>query len=83
MFYGNNRKMEYDLVVSPGADPEQIKLGISGAENIRLDADGNLVLKTAAGDVIQQKPRIYQRKGSNLVAVAGDYVINSKDEVGQ
>ncbi len=82
IFYGNNRELEYDLVVSPGSDPGQIKLGISGAENLRIDKDGNLVLKTAAGDVIQQKPRIYQRKGTNLVAVAGDYVINSKDEVG-
>jgi hypothetical protein len=82
VFYGNNRELEYDLLVSPGSDPEQIKLGISGAENMRIDADGNLVLKTAAGDVIQQKPRIYQRKGTNLVAVTGDYVINSKDEVG-
>ncbi|MGB9123773.1 MAG: SBBP repeat-containing protein [Candidatus Angelobacter sp.] len=82
VFYGNNRELEYDLVVSPGSDPEQIKLGISGAENLRIDEDGNLVLKIAAGDVIQQKPKIYQRKGANLVAVAGDYVINSKDEVG-
>ena len=82
VFYGNNRELEYDLVVSPGADPERIKFGISGAENLHLDVDGNLVLKTAAGDVIQQKPRIYQRKGTSLVAVAGDYVINSKDEVG-
>ena len=82
VFYGTNRELEYDLAVSPGADPGRIKLGISGAENMRIDGDGNLVLKTAAGDVIQQKPRIYQRKGTNLVAVAGDYVINGKDEVG-
>jgi hypothetical protein len=82
VFYGNNRELEYDLVVAPGADPGRIKLGISGAENLHLDADGNLVLKTADGDVIQQKPRIYQRKGASLVAVVGDYVINSKDEVG-
>src|SRR5579864_1017263 len=82
VFYGTNRDLEYDLVVSPGSDLQQIKLGISGAENMRIDGDGNLVLKTAAGDVIQQKPRIYQRKGTKLVAVAGDYVINSKDEVG-
>jgi len=81
IFYGNNRELEYDLMVSPGADPEQIKLGISGAENMRIDGDGNLVLKTAAGDVVQQKPRIYQRKGTNLVAIAGEYVINSKDEI--
>jgi hypothetical protein len=82
VFYGNNRELEYDLVVSPGTDPGQIKLGISGAENMRIDGDGNLFLKTAAGDVIQQKPRIYQRKGTSLVAIVGDYVINSKDEVG-
>jgi hypothetical protein len=83
VFYGNNRELEYDLVVSPGSDPGQIKLGISGAENMRIDEDGNLILKTSAGDVAQQKPKIYQRKGTNLVAVAGDYVINGKNnEVG-
>jgi len=82
IFYGNNRELEYDLVVSPGADPGEIRLGISGAEDMRIEGDGNLVLKTAAGDVVQQKPRIYQRKGTNLVAVAGEYVINSKYEIG-
>jgi hypothetical protein len=82
VFYGNHRQLEYDLVVSPGADPAQIKLGIAGAESLRLDADGNLVMKTSAGDVVQQKPRIYQRKGSDLVAVAGRYVITGKDEIG-
>src|SRR6185369_5130136 len=64
------------------ADPGQIRLGIAGAESLRLDAEGNLVLKTAAGDVIQQKPRTYQRKGGKLVTVAGEYAISGKDEVG-
>ena len=82
VFYGNNRELEYDLVVSPGADPGRIKLGISGAENMRIDVDGNLVLKTPAGDLIQQKPRIYQRKGTKLTAVSGGYFIAGKDEVG-
>jgi hypothetical protein len=81
IFHGNKQELEYDLVVSRGADPGQIKLAISGAESLRLDEDGNLVLKTAAGDVIQQKPRIYQHKGTNLVAIAGEYVITGKDEI--
>src|SRR6476620_6098126 len=42
VFRGNNRELEYDLVVSPGADPERIKFGISGVENLHLDADGAL-----------------------------------------
>ncbi|HSM87833.1 MAG TPA: hypothetical protein VLT16_16885, partial [Candidatus Limnocylindrales bacterium] len=82
VFYGNNRELEYDLVVSQGADPAQIKLRISGAKNLRVDADGNLVLETRQGDVIQQKPKIYQRKGSAVLAIAGDYVITGKDAVG-
>jgi hypothetical protein len=82
VFYGNKRELEYDLVVSPGGDPAQIKIGIAGAESLRLDADGNLVMKTPAGDVVQQKPRIYQSKGAKLIAVAGDYVIKGNDEVG-
>ena len=27
VFYGNNRELEYDLVVSPGADPRTDQLG--------------------------------------------------------
>ncbi|MGZ7059885.1 MAG: DUF7948 domain-containing protein, partial [Candidatus Angelobacter sp.] len=82
VFYGNNRELEYDLVVSPGADPGQIKLAVAGAEEIRIDAEGNLVLKTSQGDVIQQKPRIYQRSGATLKPVASEYVLNGKNEVG-
>jgi hypothetical protein len=82
VFYGNNRELEYDLVVAPGADPGRIKLAMAGADEIRIDADGDLVLKTSQGDVVQRKPKIYQRKGTTLTAVAGDYVITGKDEVG-
>jgi len=82
VFYGSNRELEYDLVVAPGVDPGRIKLAMAGADEIRIDAEGNLVLKTSQGDVVQQKPKIYQRKGTMLIAVAGDYVITGKDEVG-
>lgn len=82
IFYGNNRELEYDLVVAPGADPGQIKLAIAGAERIRIDAEGNLVLKTSQGEMIQQKPKIYQRKETKLAEVSGGYVITGKDEVG-
>ena len=82
VFYGNNRELEYDLVVAPGTDPEQIKLGISGAESLRIDGNGNLVLQTVAGDLIEQKPRIYQRRGRKIVPVVGEYLVTAENEVG-
>src|SRR6478735_9464691 len=58
VFYGNNRELEYDLLVAPGADPGQIRLAVAGADEIRIDDAGNLILKTAQGEVVQRKPRI-------------------------
>ena len=44
IYYGNQQKLEYDLVVQPGADPNDILLEFSGAEKINLDASGDLLL---------------------------------------
>jgi len=38
--------MEYDFVVSPGVDPSGITIRFDGAESIRLDERGDLVLST-------------------------------------
>ncbi|HET8891570.1 MAG TPA: SBBP repeat-containing protein [Candidatus Angelobacter sp.] len=82
VFYGNNRELEYDLVVAPGADPGRIRFALQGAESMWIDEEGNLVLATQAGDVIQQRPKVYQRSGATLKPVSGEYVITAKNEVG-
>jgi hypothetical protein len=55
VFYGNQRQLEYDFAVAPGADPNQIALGLTGAKP-SLDADGNVVLKLTDGDLALNKP---------------------------
>ena len=60
VYYGNQRQLEYDFVLAPGADPERIKLGFAGADKIRIDPNGDLLLSTAVGEVIQRKPVAYQ-----------------------
>jgi hypothetical protein len=32
VYYGNQRQLEYDFVLSPGADPRQIELNFAGAK---------------------------------------------------
>src|SRR5262249_32740090 len=34
VFYGNQRQLEYDFVVAPGADPTAIELRFSGADTL-------------------------------------------------
>ncbi len=76
VYYGSNGALEYDFIVSPGADPNVIALNFAGADGVEVDAQGNLVLHTAAGDVVQQKPLTYQQHGGSRQEIASRYVLN-------
>jgi len=76
IFYGNPQKLEYDFVVAPGAEPKQIKLSFAGAQKMKIDASGDLVLTTKAGEVRQHKPVIYQAAEGERREVAGRYLLS-------
>ena len=47
-----------------------------------LDDQGNLVLHTASGDVLQHAPVVYQEVGGSRQAVVGQFVLVGQNEVG-
>ncbi len=82
VFYGNQRQLEYDLVVAPGVDPKTIRLQFDGIDGMHVDSAGNLVLSTGTGDLQQHRPVIYQERGGVREAVDGRYVIQRGNRVG-
>jgi hypothetical protein len=82
VYYGNQRQLEYDFVLAPGADPRQIELSFDGAKWLQLDADGNLIVSIAGGEVIEHKPIIYQDIGGRRRQVAGGYALRNGHSVG-
>ncbi|MGH9769874.1 MAG: SBBP repeat-containing protein, partial [Blastocatellia bacterium] len=78
IFYGNQRQLEYDFVVEPGADPNVIELSFDGAERLRIDQNGDLVLGTPGGEVRQSKPVIYQEVNGQRRGVNGRYTIHNQ-----
>ena len=81
VYYGNRQQLEYDFVVAPGADPDAIRLGFEGADEIGLDHQGNLILQTAGGELLQRAPVIYQEIEGVKASVAGGYVLQDDNEV--
>lgn len=75
IYYGNQRQLEYDFVVAPGVQPQQIKLRWQGAQGVRLNQRGELLLKTVAGTVTQHAPIIYQEVAGVRQRIAGGYVV--------
>src|SRR5436190_8491855 len=82
IYYGNQRQLEYDFVVRPGADPGLIALGFRGADKLDVDDQGNLVLDTAVGNIRMRKPVIYQEVNGVRREVAGSYVLTGTHQVG-
>src|SRR5437879_378348 len=82
VYYGNQRQLEYDFVVRPGADPRRIALGFRGAQRLEVDPQGDLVLHTAAGAIRQRKPIVYQEVAGRRVEIPGDYVLRDGQRVG-
>jgi len=58
----SRRQLEFDFIVAPGAIPAAIRLGVTGAQRIATDDAGNLILGSAAGDVLLHKQSPTSRK---------------------
>ena len=82
VYYGNQGQLEYDFIVAPGVDPGIIQLSFQGAEQILLDPQGNLVLRTSGGDVVQDAPVIYQALNGVRQSVTGQFVLMGDHQVG-
>ncbi|HLJ95307.1 MAG TPA: SBBP repeat-containing protein [Gemmataceae bacterium] len=73
VYYGNQRQLEYDFQVSPGADPSQIRLRFSGADRLTLDERGDLIVQAKGQILLQHKPVVYQDVAGERHAVAGTF----------
>ncbi|HKS95644.1 MAG TPA: SBBP repeat-containing protein [Terriglobia bacterium] len=87
-YYGTRGQLEYDFLVSPGADPRAMALGIETGSSrpLRIDSGGSLVIETAAGEIRMPKPVVYQTgmasKRQNRQSVEGRYVLKGEHKVG-
>ncbi len=74
-FYGNNRRLEYDVIVQPGASPSRVQLCYEGIDDLRLRKDGDLEIVLEEGSIVQKKPYIYQMIGGEKVEIQGEFRI--------
>src|SRR5256885_1103716 len=81
VFYGKQRKLEYDLVLAPGASLRPLVLRFDGARSIALSRRGDLLIKTEMGTLIQHRPFAYQRGVRGLQRVIVGYELRQGNRV--
>ncbi|MGD2091925.1 MAG: SBBP repeat-containing protein [Candidatus Aminicenantes bacterium] len=60
--YGIEKEIEYDWIVKPGGNPEDIKFQYKNVKGTRLDEEGNLLIETNFGQLLHKKPVSYQKR---------------------
>ncbi|HEV2424216.1 MAG TPA: SBBP repeat-containing protein [Terriglobia bacterium] len=78
VYYGNQRQLEYDFTLDPGADSGAIGLAVGGAERASVSSLGDLVLDSDGGQVVLHRPVIYQARGSQRQEIAGGYELGRR-----
>ena len=62
--------IKYKLMLQAGANPDLIKMKYSGdVEKISIDNNGNAIIKTPAGDIVDHAPQsFYERNNNNILS---------------
>jgi hypothetical protein len=78
VFYGQAGNLEYDWVLSPGADARNIRLGFEGADRVRIDKHGDLLIEIGKAEYRHRKPVVYQEIAGKRILVAGTWTLQGK-----
>lgn len=81
LYYGNQERLEYDFQLAPGIEPGVITIRFTGVNNLRLNAQGELVLQVPGGEIIQHAPIAYQIIAGQRREISAAYQITGSDTV--
>ena len=81
VFYGRQRELEFDIIVTPGANPQQVRLQFEGVDRVELSS-GEVVLESAGQQVRMKQPFVYQPSASGKRRVAASYVRIGRNQIG-
>lgn len=75
---GSMRRLKYEFLVHPGADPRDIRLAYRGASSIRLNDRGRLRVGTPVGGFTDDRPVAFQRTAGRRAPVPVAYTATGR-----
>jgi len=79
-YHGDKNQLEYDFIVEPYADANNIKLSFEGLTSIKIDEQGNLALRAGDAQLLHKRPIIYQMIDGERISIEGEYTLNNTVE---
>ncbi len=73
--YGNDRLLEYDVFVKPGARLDAFRLRLDDQSTVSINQHGEAVIALKTGTLVQRAPVMYQDIDGVRTPVRGSYVL--------
>ncbi|MFC2160131.1 SBBP repeat-containing protein [Acidobacteriota bacterium] len=80
--YGVEKQIEYDWIVMPGGNSEEIIFAYKDTDGTEINNEGDLLVFTEFGELIHKKPVSFQVVGGNRVDVESSFKRIGKDTFG-
>ncbi len=81
-FRSDSGRIEFDFLLEPSTDPERVRLKITGADHLKLDAAGNLRLSVDERELILRAPRSFQDINGSRQEIATYFVLQDSQTIG-
>ena len=82
IFHGDPSRLEFDLNLAPGADPEYIRFRLNGADQLSIDSSGDLIARIASTEFRLHRPVAFQPGAGSDRPVRAEFVLAANQEVG-
>lgn len=82
LYRSDNGRIEFDFLLAPKADPDQIRLAIKGADSLQRDTAGNLHLAVGGRALILQAPASFQIIDGVQQDIATEFVALGPHSIG-
>jgi hypothetical protein len=81
-YVAGERGLEYDFIVAPGGDPNDIIVQYKGVNALTINDSGELVIETANGRVVEGAPVAYELDGNSHRPIDCEYILLAEHAFG-
>ena len=82
IYYGIQGRLEFDFAVSPGANPDAIRLRFDAPERASITREGKLHIATLQGSFELQCPETYQVRDGKRISVRSSFAFREDRTIG-
>jgi hypothetical protein len=75
VFHANQQGLEYEFVVSPGADASLIAFEFRGTDSVSITSGGDIAIEVAGATLTQRLPIVYQEIAGQRRYLESHYII--------